>query len=173
MTRPSTLAEVARRSDSLESFGRNLQDWLHELGRMSSRRQVQQAVAKVPRTLAADFPQGDVADAYLAAYADLASVRAGVVPPEWAFAPARVLARPWFAEPTNNRENLRWAFILTPLAFKRRNLFAARVDLPLRLRRGRPAIPAAQKRLANAERQRRFRARRKAELQRLRRIAGE
>jgi hypothetical protein len=56
----------------------------------------------------------------------------------------------------------------SPLAFKRRNLYTYSVELPLRLHRGRPRKSLEQKRRSNAERQRRFRARRKAELKRLR-----
>jgi hypothetical protein len=44
----------------------------------------------------------------------------------------------------------------SPPAFKRRNLFAAAPDLPVRLRAGRPPVAAALRRANNAERQRRF-----------------
>jgi hypothetical protein len=54
------------------------------------------------------------------------------------------------------------------LAFKRRNLYTYSVELPLRLHRGRPRKSLEQRRISNAERQRRFRARRKAELKQLR-----
>ncbi|MGH8021841.1 MAG: hypothetical protein ACREIA_26870 [Opitutaceae bacterium] len=63
------------------------------------------------------------------------------------------------------------ALLHAPLPFKRRNLYAARVDLPLRIRPGRPAMSVEHKRAANAARQRRFRQRRAAELRRLRREA--
>jgi hypothetical protein len=60
------------------------------------------------------------------------------------------------------------ALVRAPLAFKRRNLFTHAVDLPLALRAGRPAKSAEEKRRANAERQRRFRETRRAELAALR-----
>lgn len=56
----------------------------------------------------------------------------------------------------------------SPPAFKNRILFTARVDLPLRLHAGRPPKSAGEKRLTNAGRQRRFRARRALELELLR-----
>jgi hypothetical protein len=41
-------------------------------------------------------------------------------------------------------------------AFKRRNLFTSAPDLPVRLRRGRPPVPAETKRANNAAHQRKF-----------------
>ena len=58
-----------------------------------------------------------------------------------------------------------------PLAFKRRNLFTPAVDLPLRLRAGRPEKTPEEKRRTNAERQRRFRKARQQELAALRKLA--
>jgi hypothetical protein len=59
----------------------------------------------------------------------------------------------------------------TPLPFKRRNLYTPSVEVPLKLRAGRPAKSADEKRRANAKRQHRFRTRRKAELATLRALA--
>jgi len=56
----------------------------------------------------------------------------------------------------------------SPPAFKKRNLFTPKVDLPLQLRAGRTPVSAEQKRQKNAERQCRFRARRGVELELLR-----
>lgn len=49
----------------------------------------------------------------------------------------------------------------TPPAFKRRNLFTSALDLPVRLRRGRPPVSAETKRTNNAARQRKFHQRRR------------
>jgi hypothetical protein len=167
LSRPETLAEVAAQSASLEEFGRNLRDWLHSVRLFSSRPQLARAIADEPVRLTGAFADGAVADATLAAYAELVAARAGLVAPVWAFEPARILDRPWFAEPGEDTSVRKWALQLSPLPFKRRNLFAARVDLPLRLRAGRPAVSAAQKARSNAERQRRHRARVKAERKQL------
>jgi hypothetical protein len=56
----------------------------------------------------------------------------------------------------------------SPGPFKARNLFTPGVDLPLRLRAGRPRKSSVELRAANAERQRRFREKRQVELQSLR-----
>ena len=55
-----------------------------------------------------------------------------------------------------------------PAAFKRRNIFTSSVDLPLRLRAGRPTKSLDEKRKNNAERQCRFRRARLEELAALR-----
>jgi hypothetical protein len=168
ISRPETLAEVAAQSASLEEFGRNLRDWLHSVRLFSSRPQLARAIADEPARLADAFAHGAVADATLAAYAELVAARAGLAAPTWAFEAGRVLDQPWFAEPGEDASVRKWALQLSPVPFKRRNLFVARVDLPLRLRAGRPAVSAAQKARSNAERQRRHRAWVKAERRQLR-----
>lgn len=45
---PTTLREIAQRSDSITEFGRHLRDWLHEVRRASSRRQLGSAIAAEP-----------------------------------------------------------------------------------------------------------------------------
>lgn len=168
--RPTTLKEIAARSDSLADFGRHLRDWLHELRRASSRAQALAAVAESPPRLRDKFARGEVADAWLAAYAEHLAGRLGVAAPEWAFARWRISAEPLFDE--GSTPALRTlALVRSPLAFKRRNIFTPSVDLPLRLRAGRPMKSAEEKRRTNAERQRRFRAARREELAALRQLA--
>lgn len=171
LSRPATLAEVAARSTTLGEFGRHLQDWLHTLRGLSTRGRVAAAIRDEPPLLAQQFPDGDAADAWLAAYAELIATKLGLEPPRWAFDSARTRLDPWFAETVSHPDVRRAALLRAPLPFKRRNLYAARVDLPLRVRPGRPTVSLEQKRRRNAERQRRFRARRAGELQRLREIA--
>ncbi len=168
--RPTTLKEIAARSDSIGDFGRHLRDWLHELRRASSRPQIVAAMAEEPPRLRDKFPQGHIADAWLGAYAEHLAGRIGAPAPEWAFARWRTSVDPIFDE--GSTPPLRMlALACAPLAFKRRNIFTPSVDLPLALRAGRPAKSAEEKRKTNAERQRRFRKARREELAALRKLA--
>ena len=167
--RPSTLKEVAAQSASLSEFGLNLRDWLHELRRASSRNQAA-AIAEEPPLLRERFA-GAVADAWLGAYAEHLAQRLRRPAPDWAFAPDRIAPEPVFDAEADS-PNLRvLALAYSPAAFKRRNVFTPSVDLPLRLRAGRPQKSAEEKRRTNAERQRRFRAARQEELVRLHKLA--
>jgi hypothetical protein len=163
--RPQSLREVAERADDLEAFGGELQDWLHTIRSLHSRPPVAAAIANVPPRLAGRFPDGAAADAWLAAYADHTARQIGCAPPAWCLSPDLV-APPWFT--TNGRGSRLLALRDSPPAFKNRNIFTPKVDLPLNLRAGRPRVSAEQRRRKNAERQRRFRQRRAEELARLR-----
>jgi hypothetical protein len=163
--RPQSLAEVAVRSDSLERFGRELADWLHTVRALGSRPALARTITDAPALLAGRFAEGALADATLAAYADLLAARIGVVPPAWCFGPERIAPEPWFADAGPRGRTL--ALRDTPPAFKRRNLFPGAPDLPVRLRAGRPPVSEAQRRAKNAERQRRFQQRRRELLRRL------
>lgn len=167
--RPTTLKEIAERSDSIEDFGKHLRDWLHELRRASSRPQAALTIAEEPPRLRERFSRGYVADAWLGAYAEHLAGKIGVAAPEWAFVPWRTSDDPLFD--AGSTPALRTcALVRAPLAFKRRNIFTPSVDLPLALRAGRPAKSAEEKRKTNAERQRRFRAARRGELLALRKL---
>jgi hypothetical protein len=168
--RPSTLKAVAERSESLADFGRHLRDWLHELRLISSRPLAASAVAEEPPRLSRKFAQGEIADAWLAAYADYLAVKAGIQPPNWVFTASRVLAEPSFSEENESPKLRALALAQAPLAFKRRNIYTPSVDLPLSLRAGRPRKSAEEKRQANAERQRRFREKHAAEFKALRKL---
>jgi hypothetical protein len=163
--RPLTLQDVALRSDSLEEFGRHFQDWLHAVRGFSSRPQVEAALREAPARLAKKFKDGAVADAWLAAYADYAAGKIGRPAPAWT--KGRVSPAPWFAVGPDTRERVT-ALRDSPPPFKARNLYTPAVDLPLALAAGRPAKPAEDLRKANAERQRRFREKRRKEWKRLR-----
>lgn len=170
--RPATLQEVATWSDSLAEFGRHLRDWLHELRRASSRPQAEALFKEEPPLLRDRFAGGQVADAWLAAYAEHLAGSIGREAPAWAFAPERFSPAPLFDEGGDTPTLRMIALARSPLAFKRRNIYTPAVDLPLRLRAGRPALSREQKRRHNAERQRRFRAARRQELLELRRLAA-
>lgn len=165
--RPGSLKEIAERSATLEDFGRHFRDWLHEVRRYLSRPKLAAAVHEEPPLLAGRFAQGGVADAWLAAYADHLATLIGRPTPSWAQAPGRVSREPWFADDAKNPALRLVTLRDTPAAFKRRNLYTATVDLPLALRAGRPTKSTEEKRQTNADRQRRFRARRQAQLRQL------
>lgn len=158
-------ARVKRRSEITSS-----PDTAHAVRRASSRAQAAVAIADEPPRLRGKFPEGRIADAWLAAYAEHLAGKIGIVPPEWAFARWHTAEDPIFDE--GSTPALRdLALVQAPLAFKRRNIFTHAVDLPLALRAGRPAKSAEEKRRTNAERQQRFRERRRAELAALRKLA--
>ncbi len=171
ITRPKSLKEVAEQSASLSEFGLNLRDWLHELRRASSRTQAAAAVADEPPRLHEKFPQGYVADVWLGAYAEHLARKVDRTAPAWAFAPGRVAEDPVFDEGSDSPTLRALALAHAPAAFKRRNIFTPSVDLPLRLRAGRPTKSLEEKRKSNAERQRRFRKARLEELAALRKLA--
>lgn len=171
ITRPKTLKDVAEQSASLSEFGLNLRDWLHELRRASSRTQAAATIADEPPRLQEKFPQGHIADAWLAAYAEHLARKIGRTAPVWAFAPGRIATDPVFDEGADSPTLRALALAHAPAAFKRRNIFTPSVDLPLRLRAGRPVISPEEKRKNNAERQRRFRQARIEELATLRKLA--
>lgn len=167
MNRPVTLQSVAAQSESIEDFGRYFQDWLHGLARATSRPQIAAAIGPPPARLARRFPQGAIADAWLAAYAELIARRTGLPVPAWTA--GRVAPEPWFASADHDIGARLAALRDAPGPFKARNLFTEHVDLPLSLSPGRPAKSSEELRRNNAERQRRFRERRRMELLQLRR----
>ncbi len=172
-SRPTALRDIAARSASIGDYGRHLRDWLHELRQMSSRAQAAAAIADEPKRLRKKFPEGHVADAWLAAYAEHLAGRIGYPAPEWAFAPWRIAAEPIFDEGGDSPTLRAQALAQSPLAFKRRNIFTPFVDLPLSLHAGRPRKSAEEKRSNNAERQRRFRKARRKELVVLRKLVRQ
>ena len=167
--RPKTLHEISTRAGDLSHFGHEFADWLHTLRTLRTRPQLAAAIADEPVTLRDNFPEGSVSDAWLAAYAEHLATRVGLTVPAWANSPKRIGPDPWFS--TDSRQSRLRALRDSPPAFKNRNLFTEAVDLPLRLRAGRPVKSAEEKRRTNVERQRRFRARRALELE-LHRHAG-
>ena len=161
--RPKTLCEIATRAENLSHFGHEFADWLHTLRALHSRSQLAAAIADEPALLRQRFPEGAVSDAWLAAYAEHLAIHTGIPIPPWTGSAKRIALEPWFS--TESAPSRRRALRDSPPAFKRRNLFTEAVDLPLRLRAGRPPKSAEEKRRANAARQRRFRNRRAVELE--------
>ena len=78
------------------------------------------------------FTDGEVADAYLAAYAEWIADQAGIDRPLWT-RDKRSLSEPWFSD--NARASL---LIDTPASFRQRGIFTI-PEKVVCLRRGRPA----------------------------------
>ena len=168
--RPQSLAEVAVRGADLRSFGWEFQDWLHTVRAIRSRSILKRALAEEPMILAKRFPEGRISDAWLAAYAEHAASLAGLDSPKWSRSLKRILPEPWYSVESPAERKL--ALRDSPAAFRKRNLFTPKVDLPLCFGAGRPPKTTEEKKRTNAERQRRFRNRRALELDLLRH-AGE
>ena len=156
LSRPQTARAVARRAASIEEFGLNLRDWFHELRRLSTRAQLLEAVKARPERLAQRFPQGEVADAFLAAQVEFFCRRAQVPPPRWTRDPIYVLDQPWFSAP--GRRMRTHMLLDTPDEFRNRNVFTTS-EFALKIRRGRPRVSMAVKREKTRLRQQRFRER--------------
>ena len=154
---PRELADVAYQSESLSDFGLRLREWNHYLTRsdVSNRLALALAIKQEPEILAQHFPEGQVADAYLAAYAEWIADQAGVDRPTWVGDPARSLEHPWFAD--NARASL---LILAPASFRQRNLFTIPEQV-VRLRRGRARVSAEQKKAKARKRDQGYRERQK------------
>ena len=153
--RTRTLLEVSRDSKSLQDFGLNLRDWQHDIqrGGVHSRRELAARLADPPPELTGRIEQGDVADAYLAAYAEWIADRAGIRRPDWCGDPRRCADSAWFSSP--ERAVL---LVRSPASFRQRNLFTI-PDPVFSPRRGRPRVPASDKREKARQRQRLYRAR--------------
>ncbi len=158
---PRQLAEVAAESQSLSDFGHLLREWNHTLTRadISNRPALGDAIRQPPRLLANEFAQGEVADAYLGAYAEWIADQAGIHRPQWTSDSNRSLAQPWFAD--NARASL---LVHAPASFRQRNLFTVPEEVVC-LRRGRPRVGQTQKKAKARERDRRYRQRMQALIQ--------
>lgn len=119
MTRPSSLAEVAARSHDARAFAYELADFLDQF-RINAGAD---ALAVEPARLAARYPAGDVADAYLAAVAVSLARDIATPPPPWSWDVSRKLGRPWFAHPGAALRAILLAE--SPAPFRERNLFVS------------------------------------------------
>jgi len=155
LARPATLADVARISNSLESFGMNLRDWQHEIQRgfVRSRLEFQRRLKALPPRCEGHFAGGDVADAYLAAYGEWLADCAGIERPAWTRDPKRVATDPWFSTPLRGR-----LLATTPASFRQRNIFTTPEPV-FHPAPGRPRVPIEQKREKARLRQKVYRQR--------------
>ena len=162
--RPKTLSEVAAWSESLDELGKNLRDWQHSIQRegVHSRSELSRRLAEVPLFLADRFPKGDVADAYLAAYAEWLADGASISRPEWCADQRRVARDPWFSASTRGL-----LLVTSPASFRQRNLFT-KPEPVFTPRAGRPPVPLAHKRAKARLRQSTYRSRIRALVERAR-----
>ena len=147
--RPRTARSVATRSHTLEEFGYNLRDWLHELRRVTTRAGLVAACAHRPRRLAEVFPEGPLADAFLAAQVEYLLRRANLPVPRWTLDPRYILPAPWF--PHDHADAHLRALLIRDahVEFANRNLFTTS-EFTWSPRRGRPALLTADQRRAHA-----------------------
>lgn len=160
--RPQTLSDVATWSLSLHEFGKNLRDWQHTIQRsgVHNRAEMSRRLADTPPRLADKFSQGDVADAYLAAYAEWLSDQASIPRPAWSRDRHRIAHDPWFSSPTRGL-----LLVNSPASFRQRNLFT--IPEPVfKPKAGRPLVPSTQKR-------EKARLRQKAYRQRIRKLVAQ
>ena len=164
--RPTTLKEVSVQSSSLEEFGLLLRDWIHHVTRrdVSNRPALALAISKAPSIRKKKFTGGEVADAYLAAYAEWIADQAGIDRPLWTRESKRSLSEPWFSD--NARASL---LIDTPASFRQRGIFTI-PEKVVCLRRGRPRVSSEQKRNKARERDRRYREKVREKLQKLKQL---
>ncbi|MCH6258953.1 hypothetical protein MLD52_20525 [Puniceicoccaceae bacterium K14] len=163
LQRPKTFKEVAERSDSLESFGYNLRDWQHEVSRRAtSHQQLSTSIQEAPPILAMKFAQGEIADAYFAAYAEWLSIQANIDSPTWSKRKARSLKTAWYSGPNHNQLDE-----LTPESFHKRGLYTLPENV-FNPKPGRPRVSEETKRQKAILRQRAYRKRTKAILDKAR-----
>lgn len=156
----ATLARIADGASDLAEVRALVAAWAEHLTGLADRPRLMATIHDAPRLLAQAMDDGEVADAWLAACAELLATTLGRPPPPWATEPRRTLATPWPRGTTPPRDS--------PPAFVQRGLYLPAPTLSIHLRRGRPPVPPEQRRRVDAERQRRYRLRRAAELARLR-----
>jgi hypothetical protein len=166
--RPQTAAQVCDGVDNPEMFGRNVRDWQHELRKVHSRPEFSRRVSDPPPLLRERLHDDGQSDAYLAAYVEWLCERADIEAPAWTDDPRRIADRAWYDYPPLWKQ----ALVHAPSAFRRRSVFT-KPEAVLQLRPGRPRHPDACRRRANAERQKRYRARVREKLARLKRLEGE
>lgn len=167
--RPRTLSDVAEWSESLEDFGMHLRDWQHEIerGGVHNRAELARRLEAAPRLLSGQFTDGDVADAYLAAYAEWLADRAGISRPSWCGDRSRAARDPWFSSPARAL-----LLVRSPGSFRQRNLFA--IPEPVfSPRPGRPPVSFEQRREKARLRQKAYRGRIRELVQKARTMSEE
>lgn len=119
LRRPQSLEEVAQRAlRDPSDFHDALRDFVLAFSRMEEPAK-RQALAAEPCLLGGD----GVADAYLAAAAEMLALREGLDRPLWVSAPTRFLAKAWYAGGMERLKPILCAE--SPAAFRIRNLFVS------------------------------------------------
>lgn len=133
ISRATKLSDVAEWSSSSGVFRRNLRDWLDHVRAQTTRSHALASVLTPPRLLRDKFPEGAIADAWLAAYAEYVCLHLGAAIPEWALKPNRFLAEPSFDDGVSDPRARALVLDRSPEAFRRRNIFTSVVDLALKV----------------------------------------
>ena len=115
--RPRSLAQVAEWTHSYRDFGYQVADFLHHFQGHPSF----DSLAEEPELFADRFPEGRIADCYLAAIAVELATQLGHPRPAWAQHPRRFSREPWFASPGPHMRAL--LLLESPPGFRERNLF--------------------------------------------------
>ncbi|MEO0510891.1 MAG: hypothetical protein AAF065_13650 [Verrucomicrobiota bacterium] len=164
LSRPRTAAELVIESANMDDFRLRLIDWQEELTEVSSRKEFAKRIAEPPILLAEQNGDHGQCDAYLAAYVEWLCELHRISVPDWVQEAERVARKttPSFWGELHGE---------VPKAFARRAVSATPKN-SLKLRRGRPRVSAEQKRKKGVERQRRYRARIRAKLAKLKLLEG-
>lgn len=131
ISRAKTLSDVAAWSSSYGVFRRNLRDWMAHVATVTARSGALATVVAPPRPLRGKFPEGSIADAWLAALAEHVCLHCGAAIPEWALKTNRFLAEPSFDDGVIEPRLRALAMDQSPEAFRRRNIFTTTVQLSL------------------------------------------
>lgn len=116
MTRPATLAEVARRHNAGEDLSILMREFLDEFYRDVRTGTAAPRIAEEPEAI--DEPREH---AYVGAVAEHLARRWGLEIPDWTNDPTRFLKRPYFTTPIEGLKALLIAE--SPIAFRRRLIF--------------------------------------------------
>jgi hypothetical protein len=118
LQRPQSLADVADGAAAGGALHDMLRDFTLEFSRMDAGRR-DAALTAEPLLVEGD----DVANAYLAAVAEMLALREGLDRPGWIAGPKRFLKLPWYAA---GLESLKATLLAeSPAAFRIRNLFVS------------------------------------------------
>lgn len=117
LLRPRSIAQAAEWTRSYRDFGYHVADFLHEFKANPSF----QTLTEEPPSLHELFPEGGIADCYLAAVAVELSTQLGRPRPSWTQQPQRFSHEPWFASPGPHMRAL--LLLESPPGFRERNLF--------------------------------------------------
>ncbi len=116
MTRPHTLAEVARRRNAGSDFSITLREFLDEFYGALATGAAQACIAEEPEDLSDPKEQ-----AFLGATGEHLARRWNLAIPSWTQEPSRFLRRPYFTTPIEGLKALLIAE--SPIAFRRRLIF--------------------------------------------------
>jgi hypothetical protein len=108
---------VAEWTHSYREYGYHVADFLHEF----TYHPTFDSLAAEPRLLTDLFPEGHLADCYLAAIAVELATQLDHPRPAWAQHPRRFSREPWFASPGPHMRAL--LLLESPPGFRERNLF--------------------------------------------------